>query len=95
MSVSNEELEKIAYLARLELAKNSIDTTVLQFNKVLDLVHKLEEVDIDGVEPMFSPLEMIQRLRDDIPCDVEDTNLLQNIAPSVYKKLYLVPKVVK
>lgn len=95
MSIDKQELEKIAYLARLQLADDAIDDTTLQVNKILGFVELLEQADTEDVEPMFNPLAMSQPLREDISVAVDDKNLLSDIAPSMEQNLYLVPTVIE
>ncbi len=95
MSINKQQLTKIAYLSRLQISEDTIDGTTLQINKILDFVAQLEQVNTDDIEPMFSPLNMTQRLRDDIAFSVDDKDLLQNLAPDTAQGLYLVPKVIE
>ncbi len=95
MSINNQQLVKIAYLSRLQFDEGAIDSTTLQINKILEFVAQLEQVNTDNIKPMFSPLNMTQRLRDDIAFSVDDKDLLQNLAPNIAQGMYLVPTVIE
>ena len=55
----------------------------------------MNQVDVQGIEPMAHPLEMNQRLRSDTVTEVNQRELLQAHAPAVENGLFLVPKVIE
>ncbi|MCB2065734.1 MAG: Asp-tRNA(Asn)/Glu-tRNA(Gln) amidotransferase subunit GatC [Erythrobacter sp.] len=66
MSVSREQVAKIASLARLEMGDAELDRMVPELNKILDWVEQLGEVDTSAVEPMTAVIPQALRLRDDV-----------------------------
>jgi aspartyl-tRNA(Asn)/glutamyl-tRNA(Gln) amidotransferase subunit C len=94
MSLDASDIEKIAHLARLEIAPESIERYAADLSDILDLVAQMDAVDTSGVEPMAHPLHMGQRLRADRVSEEDRRELFQSIAPLTEDGLYLVPKVI-
>jgi len=94
MSVEQDEIEKIAELARIRLAPGEVAEVTRRISSILELVDQMQAVDTDGVEPMANPLDAIQRLRTDEVTEVDQREAFQQIAPAVEDGLYLVPKVI-
>ena len=93
MSLSNDEVEKIAYLARLQIDAGDIPNYAKDLSGILALVEQMEAVDTTGVEPMAHPQDVSQRLRDDEVTETDQRDIFQEIAPLTESGLYLVPKV--
>jgi len=93
MSLSNDEVEKIAYLARLQIDAGDIAQYAQDLSGILALVEQMEAVDTTGVEPMAHPQDVTQRLRDDAVTETNQRDKFQKIAPLTESGLYLVPKV--
>ncbi|TIX51304.1 Asp-tRNA(Asn)/Glu-tRNA(Gln) amidotransferase subunit GatC [Alteraurantiacibacter aquimixticola] len=66
MSVTREEVAKIASLARINVDEKDLDHMVPEFNNILAWVEQLGEVDTSSVEPMTAVIEQKLRLRDDV-----------------------------
>ncbi len=95
MSIERSDIEKIAHLARLEVAEADVPEYVRNLSNVFDLVAQMDSVDTDSVEPMAHPMEMVQRLRDDVATESDQREHFQQIAPQTENGLYLVPKVIE
>jgi aspartyl-tRNA(Asn)/glutamyl-tRNA(Gln) amidotransferase subunit C len=67
MSLSVDEVRKVAKLARLELAEADLPRMADQLNRILGYVDQLQRVDTAGVEPMAHPLPVHNVFRDDEP----------------------------
>jgi aspartyl-tRNA(Asn)/glutamyl-tRNA(Gln) amidotransferase subunit C len=94
MSIDQDEIEKIAELARIRIADDQIGEVTRRITGILGMVDQLQSVDTRDVIPMANPLDATARLRAD---EVTQTNLrddFQAIAPAVENGLYLVPKVI-
>ncbi|GGD57419.1 Asp-tRNA(Asn)/Glu-tRNA(Gln) amidotransferase subunit GatC [Erythrobacter arachoides] len=100
MSVTREEVAKIASLARIRMAEEDLDHLVPEFNKILEWVEQLGEVDTSGVEPMTAVIEQKLRLRDDV-VDADPLtgggkrNAVLANAPAAEHGFYGVPKVIE
>ena len=66
MSVTREEVAKIASLARIRMGEEDLDRMVPEFNNILAWVEQLGEVDTSEVEPMTAVIPQQLRLRDDV-----------------------------
>jgi aspartyl-tRNA(Asn)/glutamyl-tRNA(Gln) amidotransferase subunit C len=62
MSLSPEQVRKVAKLARLELADADLGPMAEQLNRILGYVDQLQQVNTDGVEPMAHPFAGPERL---------------------------------
>jgi aspartyl-tRNA(Asn)/glutamyl-tRNA(Gln) amidotransferase subunit C len=95
MSLSEEQVGQIAYLARLSLSEEALQSNTKDLNSILSLVEQLAEIDTDGITPMAHPLHMTQRLREDKVSEEDQSESFQAIAPKIGKKHYLVPTVIE
>ncbi len=66
MSVTREQVAKIASLARINVDEGDLDHMVPEFNNILAWVEQLGEVDTSSVEPMTAVIPQKLRLRDDV-----------------------------
>lgn len=67
MSLSPEQVQKVAALARLDLAPDQLTVMAGQLNRILDFVDQLQQVDTTGVEPMAHPIPVTNVFRQDEP----------------------------
>ena len=88
-------MKKVARLARLAVPGERLAAYTQSLSNILNLVDQLSAVDTTGVEPMAHPLDMVQRLREDVVTETDHRAQYQAIAPEVEKGLYLVPKVIE
>jgi aspartyl-tRNA(Asn)/glutamyl-tRNA(Gln) amidotransferase subunit C len=95
MSIKQEEIEKIAELARIRISDEDIGLVTLRITEILQMVDQLQAADTQGVEPMANPLDAIQRLRSDVVTEGNRREEFQSIAPAVENGLYLVPRVIE
>jgi aspartyl-tRNA(Asn)/glutamyl-tRNA(Gln) amidotransferase subunit C len=99
MSLSDDQVRRIARLARIAVRPEESAAVIDRLNRVLALVEQMRAVDTAGIEPMAHPLDAQlpdgQRLRPDevTETDLRETN--QAVAPAVQDGLYLVPKVIE
>ncbi|MDD3884330.1 MAG: Asp-tRNA(Asn)/Glu-tRNA(Gln) amidotransferase subunit GatC [Gallionella sp.] len=95
MSLSTQDVEKVARLARLAMTGEEIETARAQLNGIFDLIAEMQAVDTSGVEPMSHSQDLSQRLREDRVTESDQRDAFQRIAPQVEAGLYLVPKVIE
>lgn len=95
MSLSLEEVKRIAWLARIETSETEALATRDQLNGIFELIGQMQRVDTEGVEPMPHAQDMMLRLRDDAVSEGDQHVLYQSVAPQVEGGLYLVPKVIE
>ena len=95
MSLSADDVAKIAHLARLGVEPGESGALGRELSIILDLVAQMDAVDTGGVLPMAHPLEMAQRLREDLVTEENRRDSFQANAPAVENGLFLVPKVIE
>jgi len=99
MSLSDDQIRRIARLARLHILPEESRSATERLNRVLGMIDQLKAVDTSGIEPMAHPLDTQlpqgQRLRPDEVTEQDRREAYQAIAPAVQEGLYLVPKVIE
>ena len=95
MVLTAEDVNKIAYLARLGIDATDIDAYTRDLSGILELVAQMSSVDTDEVRPMAHPMDQTQRLRADEVTEQDQHEYFQKQAPQVEADLYLVPKVIE
>ena len=95
MSLTEDQVQQIATLARLKLKPEEHAELVDKLSRIVDFVDHLSEADTEGVVPMAHPLDVAQRLRPDAVTESNERERFQENAPSVADGLYLVPKVIE
>jgi len=99
MSLTSQDIARIANLARLELSPAESERMLTQINGFFDIVEKMRAVDTAGVEPLSHPVAAIQdvalRLREDVASEPNNREANQQSAPAVERGLFLVPKVIE
>lgn len=95
MSLSPDEVQKIARLARLAVSEAEVASYSGELSSILEMVDRMDRVDTAGVEPMAHPQNATQRMRPDTVTEIDQRERYQKIAPSVERGLYLVPRVVE
>jgi len=95
MSLSREDVYRIAHLARIEINEAQASATLAQLNDIFAMIEKMQRVNTDGVEPMSHPLGGSQRLREDgVSESGQRTEIMKN-APEQIDGLFLVPRVIE
>ena len=95
MSLSVDEVKKIAHLARIEISEAEALATRQQLNDIFALIGQMQAVNTEGIAPMSHAQDLMLRLRDDVVTEQDQHALFQSIAPQVEGGLYLVPKVIE
>lgn len=95
MNIDSETVDKIAHLARLELAENEKQEMIGDMNKILDFMAKLNEVDTSGVEPLVYMSDEVNVFRDDVVKQQITTEEALRNAPKHDDKYILVAKVIE
>ncbi len=95
MSLSLEQVQRIAHLARIEVSAAEAERMVGELNGIFALIEQMQAVDTRGVEPMSHAQDLVQRLREDTVTEADRHQAFQEVAPEVEAGLYLVPKVIE
>ncbi len=99
MSLTSQDIARVAQLARLELRPDETERTLKQLNGFFALVEQMDAVNTEGVEPLAHPAAVLGavalRLREDIASEPNQRDISQVSAPAVERGLFLVPKVIE
>jgi aspartyl-tRNA(Asn)/glutamyl-tRNA(Gln) amidotransferase subunit C len=95
MSVDADTVRRIAHLARIAVAEDEVEHLRDELNAMLAFVEQLEEVKVDGVEPMTSVTPMTMKNRVDAVTDGGIAGDIVRNAPSSDDNYFVVPKVVE
>jgi aspartyl-tRNA(Asn)/glutamyl-tRNA(Gln) amidotransferase subunit C len=95
MSLSLDDVSRIARLARIEISPAETVQTRDQLNGILSFVEQLQAVNTDDIAPMAHAVDVVQRLRPDAVIEADRRDAFQAIAPETEAGLYLVPQVIE
>ena len=99
MSLTSQDIGRIANLARLQLRPEESGRMLSQINGFFELVEQMRAVDTTGIEPLAHPVAALQavalRLREDAASEVIDREANMRNAPAREAGLFLVPKVIE
>ena len=95
MSLSDDQIRRIASLARIAIGDEESAQVRDRLNRVLGLIDQLQAVDTAGIEPMSHALDLVQPLRPDAVTESDQRARFQAGAPAVRDGHYLVPKVIE
>ncbi len=95
MSLSIDDVKRIAKLARIRVNEDEAAGYQTQLNGIFGLIEEMQAVNTAGVEPMSHAQDLAQRLRPDVVVEPNRREVFQAIAPQTENGLYLVPKVIE
>lgn len=95
MAVDNDMVRQIAFLARLKVEPEKLEETKEEFNKILNWVEELDEVNTDSVEPLVSVNNESLSLREDNITSGQQADKVLANAPVKEFGYFVVPKVVE
>ena len=95
MTISHEDLAKIARLAYLDTDSTDSSKLTEEVSSIMDFVDQLRSVNTSNIAPLFHPFALHQRLREDTVTEEECIAELEAMAPMFEDNLYLVPKVIE
>jgi aspartyl-tRNA(Asn)/glutamyl-tRNA(Gln) amidotransferase subunit C len=96
MSLTRQDVEKIAHLARLSITDEEMPVYVTSLSSIVAFVDELSRADTGEVLPMAHPLDgQHQRLRADLVTESDHHEKFQANAPAVQAGLYVVPRVIE
>ena len=95
MSLSSDDVQRVAHLARIRVNEAEVAQTRDRLNDVFRLIEQMQAVDTSGVAPMAHARDVFQRLRADEVTEPNRREAFQAVAPQTEAGLYLVPKVIE
>lgn len=95
MSLTLEQVRRVAHLARIEVSDAEAHSTLGHLNGIFSLIEEMQAVDTTGIEPMAHAQDLAQRLRADRATEIDQRAAFQAVAPETEAGLYLVPQVIE
>ena len=95
MSVDAATVRHIAKLARIAISDEEVEALAPELNNILGWVEQLQEVDVEGVEPMTAVIPNKLRLRDDVVTDGGKRDDVLANAPAAEHGFFAVPTVIE
>jgi aspartyl-tRNA(Asn)/glutamyl-tRNA(Gln) amidotransferase subunit C len=95
MSIDESTARRVAQLARIKVEDSALPALAGEFNAILGFIEQLNEVDVEGVEPMTSVTPMRLKRRADVVTDGGYQDKVLSNAPDAREGFFAVPKVVE
>ena len=95
MSIDIDTARKVAKLARIRVEEERLPALAQEFSNILGFIEQLNEVNVDGIEPMTSVTPMRLKRRDDVVTDGNQQAAILANAPDAREGFFAVPKVVE
>src|SRR5262249_32619096 len=95
MSLSADDVQWVAHLARLELNDDELATMTRQLSAILEHVDQLKQVNTNDREPLAHPLPLQNIFRDDEPAPSLPVDAALANAPQRHGNFYSVPAVLE
>ncbi|AFZ82946.1 Asp-tRNA(Asn)/Glu-tRNA(Gln) amidotransferase subunit GatC [Candidatus Kinetoplastidibacterium crithidiae] len=102
MALNKIDINNIATISRIEITKEEIGIFEKELNKVIKIIEKVQDIKIDDIEPLVSPISIIdtfnKHLREDInpqTCSQEFMETIIHNSPEFENNLFIVPKIIE
>lgn len=95
MAIDTDTARKVAHLARIRVEEERLPALAREFDAILGFIEQLNEVDVEGVEPMTSVTPMRLKRREDVVTDGNQQDKVLLNAPDAREGFFAVPKVVE
>ena len=94
MSVDEKTVRRVARLARIKVEEKDVPKLAGELNVILAFVEQLNEVNVDGVEPLTSVVAMDMKKRSDV---VTDGHYSKAIVANTQSEddFFMVPRVIE
>lgn len=94
MKITQEEIEKVAHLARLNLSGQEIEMMTAQLDTILSYVEKLDELDTSGVIPTTHAFAITNAFREDTVVDSLGRDKALANGPLQDGESFIVPRII-
>ena len=95
MSITHTDVKKIARLSRILVEEAEVEHLAGELNGILGWIEQLQEVDVEGVEPMTSAVDVEAPMREDLVTDGEKRDEILANAPKEEDGFFVVPRSVE
>ena len=93
--ITEDQVKKVAGLARLKLDSNQVKHHAEQLEKILEYINQLEKIDTNGVTSTTRAIEVVNVFRSDANNKFENRDALLDLAPARENDFFKVPKIIK
>ncbi|HEY8289240.1 MAG TPA: Asp-tRNA(Asn)/Glu-tRNA(Gln) amidotransferase subunit GatC [Acetobacteraceae bacterium] len=95
MSLDPATVRRIASLARIRLEEREVEPLLHELNGILGWIEQLNEVNVEGIEPLAGAAHMAMKMRADEVTDGGYPDKVLANAPERIGAFYAVPKVIE
>jgi aspartyl-tRNA(Asn)/glutamyl-tRNA(Gln) amidotransferase subunit C len=95
MKISRQEVEHVARLARLRFQEEELEKFTRQLDAILDHISKLNRLDLEGVEPTYHVLDLVNVLREDVVVPSLPREVALANAPERADGFFKVPRIIE
>ena len=95
MTLSPDQIRKLATLAKLKINDEAMDELSSQLDNIMNLIDHMEQADTEGVEPLSHPQDPVLRLREDEVTQTDMRDAFMKLTSHNQDGLYTVPKVIE
>jgi len=95
MSLDPATIRRIATLARIHVEDAEVATLQAELNGILGWIEQLNEVNVEGIEPLTGATQMALKMREDVVTDGGYPDKILANAPQRAGDFFAVPKVVE
>ena len=95
MKFDNDEIKKVAHLARININENEADKVGEKLEGILELIDQMTQVNTDGIEPMAHALDINQPLREDKVTEADIREKSLKLSNETDQSLFIVPRVIE
>ena len=95
MAIDADTVRRVSRLARIATPEERLQPLAQELSGILGWIEQLNEVDVEGVEPMASAVAATLPMRDDVVSDGGDPARVLGNAPRSEEGFFVVPKVVE
>ena len=95
MAIDAATVRRVAHLARIKTPEDRLEPLAAELNGILKWIEQLDEVDVQGVEPMTSNVAARLKMRPDVVTDGAKVDAVLSNAPKSADGFFAVPKVVE
>lgn len=94
MALSDAEVRHVAMLARLALTDDQVETLRNELNSILGHIDTIQQLDLEGVEPMTHAIPVVNETRPDVACPGLSHDLALLNAPDAENGAFRIPRIV-
>lgn len=92
--IDDDLIHKLAHLSRLHIDEQDMPLYRDKLNSIIEMLHIIDNTDVEGIKPMAHPMDLAQPLRDDAVSEKDESSKLLKLAPKEKANLFLVPVVI-